>query len=202
MSQTACAMESVREEAQPEQKMWARHQGSTPRVTACPVFSPIAKLAVGRPENEKPAQPLTMLARARAQLAHPQTSRVMSSLANERTVEALRRHMPSSTGRLLEVGSGTGSNLTALALSFRDWHIQPSDIDASLLPKIATAAEQWSNVAAPVCIDAAAPADDWPVEPSFDCILAVNVCHYASPQATRGLVRPRPPFTGPHTRDG
>lgn len=32
MSQTACAMESVREEAQPEQKMWARHQGSTPRV--------------------------------------------------------------------------------------------------------------------------------------------------------------------------
>ena len=172
------------------------------RPAACPVFSPIAKLAVGRPENEKPAQPLTMLARARAQLAHPQTSRVMSSLANERTVEALRRHMPSSTGRLLEVGSGTGSNLTALALSFRDWHIQPSDIDASLLPKIATAAEQWSNVAAPVCIDAAAPADDWPVEPSFDCILAVNVCHYASPQATRGLVRPRPPFTGPHTRDG
>lgn len=53
MSQTACAMESVREEAQPEQKMWARHQGSTPRLT-CPVFSPIAKLAVGRPENEKP----------------------------------------------------------------------------------------------------------------------------------------------------
>lgn len=32
MSQTACAMESVREEAQPEQKMWARHQGSRPRV--------------------------------------------------------------------------------------------------------------------------------------------------------------------------
>ena len=45
MSQTACAMESVREEAQPEQKMWARHQGSTPRVPACPVISPIAKLA-------------------------------------------------------------------------------------------------------------------------------------------------------------
>ena len=138
----------------------------------------------------------------RAQLTHTRTSRGMSSLANERTVEALRRHLPSSTGRLLEVGSGTGSNLTSLALSFRDWHIQPSDMDASLLPKIATAAEQWSNVAAPVRIDAASPADDWPVEPSFDCILAVNVCHYASPQATRGLVRPRPPFTGPHTRDG
>ena len=163
---------------------------------------PHRKTCCGPTGEREAAQPLTMLARARAQLAHPQTSRVMSSLANERTVEALRRHMPSSTGRLLEVGSGTGSNLTALALSFRDWHIQPSDIDASLLPKIATAAEQWSNVAAPVCIDAAAPADDWPVEPSFDCILAVNVCHYASPQATRGLVRPRPPFTGPHTRDG
>ena len=139
-------------------------------------------------------------AQVRAQLAGS-ASRGMSSLANERTVEALRRHLPSSTGRLLEIGSGTGSNLTALALSFRDWHIQPSDIDASLLPKIATAAEQWSNVAAPVHIDAAAPADDWPVEPSFDCIVAVNVCHYASPQATRGLVRPCPPVTGPHTRD-
>ena len=114
--------------------------------------------------------------------------------------QAARRHLPNSTGRLLEVGSGTGSNLTSLALAFRGWHIQPSDIDALLLPKIAAAAEQWSNVAAPVCIDAAAPADDWPVEPSFDAILAVNVCHYASPQATRGLVRPRPPFSEPHTR--
>jgi hypothetical protein len=199
MSQTACAMESVREEAQPEQKMWARHQVVGARVSR---LLPHRKTCCGPTGEREAPQPLTMLARARAQLAHPQTSRVMSSLANERTVEALRRHMPSSTGRLLEVGSGTGSNLTALALSFRDWHIQPSDIDASLLPKIATAAEQWSNVAAPVCIDAAAPADDWPVEPSFDCILAVNVCHYASPQATRGLVRPRPPFTGPHTRDG
>ena len=131
--------------------------------------------------------PLVAL-RARAVLGRS-TSRGMSSLANERAIEAARRHLPNSTGRLLEVGSGTGSNLTSLALAFRGWHIQPSDIDALLLPKIAAAAEQWSNVAAPVCLDAAAPADDWPVEPSFDLILAVNVCHYASPQATRGLVR-------------
>lgn len=33
MSQTACAMESVREEAQPEQKMWARHQVVGARVS-------------------------------------------------------------------------------------------------------------------------------------------------------------------------
>ena len=143
--------------------------------------------------------PLVAL-RARALFARS-TSRGMSSLSNERAIQAARRHLPNSTGRLLEVGSGTGSNLTSLALAFRGWHIQPSDIDALLLPKIAAVAEQWSNVAAPVCLDAAAPADDWPVEPSFDCILAVNVCHYASPQATRGLVRPRPPFTEPHTRD-
>ena len=152
---------------------------------------------VGR--RRRGAMPLFAL-RARAVLARS-TSRGMSSLANERAIQAARRHLPNSTGRLLEVGSGTGSNLTSLALAFRGWHIQPSDIDALLLPKIAAAAEQWSNVAAPVCIDAAAPADDWPVEPSFDAILAVNVCHYASPQATRGLVRPRPPFSAPHTRD-
>jgi hypothetical protein len=37
MSQTACAMESVREEAQPEQKMWARHQVvGAPRVPSSP----------------------------------------------------------------------------------------------------------------------------------------------------------------------
>mmetsp|Transcript_2463 Transcript_2463/g.4783 ORF Transcript_2463/g.4783 Transcript_2463/m.4783 type:complete len:245 (+) Transcript_2463:2-736(+) len=114
--------------------------------------------------------------------------RSMSSIANERTLEALRRHLPSSSsGRLLEVGSGTGANLSAAALAFRNWHIQPSDVDTSLLPKIATAAEQWSNVMAPVLLDAAAPAEDWPVEPPFDCILAVNFCHYAPTQATRGL---------------
>ena len=128
--------------------------------------------------------------------------RGLSSLANERTLEALRRHLPSSSsGRLLEVGSGTGSNLTALALSFQNWHIQPSDVDASMLPKIAAAADKWSNVSAPVLLDAAASADEWPVEAPFDCIVAVNVCHYASAKATQGLVRPRPPATvGPHTR--
>ena len=172
--------------------MLAHHERNNCVQMSVPVYT--LKL-LGR---RRGAMPLVAL-RARALLARS-TSRGMSSLSNERAIQAARRHLPNSTGRLLEVGSGTGSNLTSLALAFRGWHIQPSDIDALLLPKIAAAAEQWSNVAAPVCIDAAAPADDWPVEPSFDCILAVNVCHYASPQATRGLVRPRPPFSEPHTR--
>ena len=174
---------------------------TTSGTTACgmSVFVSVPVYTLKLLGRRRGAMPLVAL-RARALLARS-TSRGMSSLANERAIEAARRHLPNSTGRLLEVGSGTGSNLTSLALAFRGWHIQPSDIDALLLPKIAAAAEQWSNVAAPVCIDAAAPADDWPVEPSFDCILAVNVCHYASPQATRGLVRPRPPFTEPHTHD-
>ena len=163
---------------------------TTSGTTACgmSVFVSVPVYTLKLLGRRRGAMPLVAL-RARALLARS-TSRGMSSLANERAIQAARRHLPSSTGRLLEVGSGTGSNLTSLALAFRGWHIQPSDIDALLLPKIAAAAEQWSNVAAPVCIDAAAPADDWPVEPSFDCILAVNVCHYASPQATRGLVRP------------
>ena len=165
---------------------------TTSGTTACgmSVFVSVPVYTLKLLGRRRGAMPLVAL-RARALLARS-TSRGMSSLANERAIEAARRHLPNSTGRLLEVGSGTGSNLTSLALAFRGWHIQPSDIDALLLPKIAAAAEQWSNVAAPVCIDAAAPADDWPVEPSFDAILAVNVCHYASPQATRGLVRPPP----------
>ena len=165
---------------------------TTSGTTACgmSVFVSVPVYTLKLLGRRRGAMPLVAL-RARALLARS-TSRGMSSLANERAIEAARRHLPSSTGRLLEVGSGTGSNLTSLALAFRGWHIQPSDIDALLLPKIAAAAEQWSNVAAPVCIDAAAPADDWPVEPSFDAILAVNVCHYASPQATRGLVRSPP----------
>ena len=102
----------------------------------------------------------------------------------ERGLGLLQRHLPSS-GRLLEVGSGTGSNLGLAYALGQGWRIHPSDV--KILPQLTAAASRWSNVADPVLLDAAAPAESWLVDPPFDCVLAVNVVHYAPPRATRGL---------------
>jgi SAM-dependent methyltransferase len=108
------------------------------------------------------------------------------ALARLRLVNALQRHLPRS-GRLLEVGSGNGSSLNVLAYNFREWKIQPSEVDTQVLPKLTEAAARWSNVSEPALLDVTAPADSWPVDPPFDCVLAVNVVHYAPPLAMRGL---------------
>ena len=92
--------------------------------------------------------------------------------------------MPSAGGRLLEIGSGTGAHLSAWSAGLPAWEIQPSEADATLLPELASHSEVL-NVSPPVLLDAAST--KWPVDGPFDGVIAVNVCHYSPPQATRGL---------------
>lgn len=86
----------------------------------------------------------------------------------------LRRELP-STGRLLEIASGSGQHAAefAAALPGIDW--QPSDVEAHNLASIRAWA-QSANQRAPVVLDAARSgwATDWPAR---DAVLVVNLLH-------------------------
>jgi len=98
----------------------------------------------------------------------------------------LRRVLP-STGMVLEIASGTGEHAVHFAAALPHLTWQPSDQDEQALRSIAAhrAVSGLPNLLAPLPLDAAGP--DWPVERA-DAIVAINMVHISSWQATQGLM--------------
>lgn len=100
----------------------------------------------------------------------------------------LRPRLPRA-GLLLEVASGTGEHLAALAALTPDLTFQPTDPD----PDARASADAWArhlaagNMRPALPLDAAAP-DTWPVA-AADAILCVNMVHISPWAATLGLMR-------------
>jgi SAM-dependent methyltransferase len=104
-------------------------------------------------------------------------------------VEVLRRTLPSS-GRALEVASGTGQHIVAFAGAFPaiDW--QPSDPDPYARESIAAwvAHAGLGNVRPPIDLDVTS--GEWERGlGSFDAALAINLIHIAPWAACIGLLR-------------
>jgi hypothetical protein len=110
--------------------------------------------------------------------------------ATHRNIHVLRaelaRVLP-ATGTVLEVASGTGQHVCALAEAFPHLRWQPSDADADARASIDawTAHHARDNVAPPLALDARAQA--WPLARA-DAILCVNMAHIAPWAATLGLL--------------
>ncbi|PBN43146.1 DUF938 domain-containing protein [Sphingobium sp. D43FB] len=108
-----------------------------------------------------------------------------ATLRNRDAILAVLRAALPSTGRVLEVASGSGEHAVhfAAALPALDW--QPSDPDPAALASI----EAWRaeaglpNLRAPILLDAAA---DWPIDRA-DAILCINMTHISPWDATVGL---------------
>jgi SAM-dependent methyltransferase len=100
--------------------------------------------------------------------------------------EALARFLPRS-GRVLEIGSGTGEHAVLLAARFPGLEWQPSDPDPEARASIrAWAAEaRLPNLLAPLDYDLRAPA--WTRRPA-DAVLCVNVLHVAPPACAGRLL--------------
>lgn len=99
------------------------------------------------------------------------------SAAAERNREpilgVLRRHLPES-GRLLEIGSGTGQHAVHFAAAFAQLQWQPSDLPAQHAGIRAWIAEaRLSNLCDPVALDVRG---DWPAGP-FDAVFTANTLH-------------------------
>ncbi|GEO18346.1 DUF938 domain-containing protein [Microvirga aerophila] len=98
----------------------------------------------------------------------------------------LRRVLP-QTGTVLEVASGTGEHAVHFAAALPHLTWQPTDYNEQALNSIAAhrAASRLSNLLAPFVLDVSAP--QWPVDHA-DAIVAINMVHISSWQATQGLI--------------
>ena len=107
-----------------------------------------------------------------------------------KVLRLLQRTLPTrdtvSKGYVLEVGSGDGSKCASWASALPEWDFQPSEYDPDALPKILQHCMRVHNMRAPVRLDAAS--SEWPVETDIDAVCAVNLCHVARPEVSRGLL--------------
>ncbi|HET8538767.1 MAG TPA: DUF938 domain-containing protein [Anaeromyxobacter sp.] len=100
---------------------------------------------------------------------------------------ALRRVLP-PTGRVLELGSGTGEHAVFLAAAFPALEWQPSDPD----PEARASTAAWSsearlpNLLPPLAYDLRTEA--WHRRPAV-AVLCVNVLHVAPPECAEALCR-------------
>ena len=106
-------------------------------------------------------------------------------------LEALRKHLPQQGQlRLLEIASGPGEHAAHWAAELgAGCAVQPTECDEGALDSIRSYCERLPNVAPPLVLNAASEAWPAPVEAAaWDCVVAVNLCHIAPFEATRGLV--------------
>ncbi len=107
--------------------------------------------------------------------------------------DGLRPWLAGRRGSVLEIGSGTGQHIAALAADFPALRWVPSDILPDHMASIAAwrSAAGLPNLAPPARVDAAA---DWAAAPEavalgpLAAVLAVNVIHIAPWAAARGIV--------------
>lgn len=130
----------------------------------------------------------------------PSASARRSAPAASRNVapigDVLADWLPPS-GLVLEVASGTGEHGLAFARRFPALDWQPSDPDPLALASIAAwRSEAPPNLRAPVALDAAAAAADWPVVRA-DAVLNLNMVHISPWAAALGLLDGAARLLGP-----
>lgn len=110
----------------------------------------------------------------------------------EPILRVLRKHLP-STGRVLEVASGTGQHVSHFARALPGLEFQPTDLTPDLFPSIAAHCAGLHNVCRPVVLDATWPPGQWcdvlgTGPGSFDAVVVANMTHISPWEATEGLV--------------
>jgi SAM-dependent methyltransferase len=103
-------------------------------------------------------------------------------------LEVLQRVLPATSGRLLEVASGSGQHAAFLAAALPTWTWQPSDIDPENLASIAAHRELVGlpNLLAPRVLDVRQ--SNWETE-TVDAVFNANMIHIAPWECCEGLLR-------------
>lgn len=98
--------------------------------------------------------------------------------------DALATRLP-SRANILELGSGTGTHAAYMTQHSPGWTWQPSDRDVSALKHLA-----GPNIRPPLALDVTRR--PWPVQGTFDAILAVNVLHVAPEAVAEAIFEQAP----------
>lgn len=109
-----------------------------------------------------------------------------ATLRNREAIVAVLADWLPPAGRVLEVASGSGEHVVHFAAAFPHLRWQPSDPDPDALTSIAAWRSEagLTNIAPPLCLDAAA--NDWPIGDA-DALLCINMVHISPWEATLGL---------------
>ena len=105
---------------------------------------------------------------------------------NRDAISAVLADLLPTSGKVLEIASGTGEHIVHFAAAFPHLTWQPSDYDEAGLASIAAWAGEsgLSNILPPLHLDVMAA--DWPLA-SADVALCINMIHIAPWAATSGL---------------
>jgi SAM-dependent methyltransferase len=119
-----------------------------------------------------------------ARLFSPSAARNASAI-----VDAFSRFLPEQ-GRAIEIGSGTGEHVVALAKARPGIVWRPSDPDEVSRASIAAwiAHESLANVLPPLPIDAAAPVWGVDADAPFEVLVSINMIHIAPWAAAEGVL--------------
>ena len=114
--------------------------------------------------------------------------RAPSAQRNRDAILAVLTDVLPSSGRVLEIASGSGEHAVHFAHALPGLTFQPSDPSPDAVASIAAwmAESGLGNILPPLVIDATAA--DWPVA-SADAILCINMIHIAPWAAAEGLFR-------------
>ncbi len=114
-----------------------------------------------------------------------------SAQRNEAPILDVLRDVLPTTGRALEIGSGTGQHIAAFARAFPAIAWLPSEPHPESLASIAgwVAETGLDNLAAPLTLDVTAP--DWPaaLDGPRDAIVCINVLHITPWTVAEGLMQ-------------
>jgi hypothetical protein len=111
-----------------------------------------------------------------------------AALRNREPIVAVLRDILPSSGKVIEIASGSGEHVVHFAKTFGSLLWQPSDPSAEARTSIAawSADERLPNILAPLELDAVAV--DWSVDRA-DAMIAINMVHISPWPATLGLLR-------------
>lgn len=112
-----------------------------------------------------------------------------SAARNAEAIVTLAKDRAPNAGRALEIASGTGQHVVALASALPGLHWQPSDIDAERRVSIDAHVTDagLANVAQAIALDATTPG--WSAQHAKqDFILLVNLLHLISTAEARVLI--------------
>lgn len=124
-----------------------------------------------------------ILASSSGRLASPAADRNADAI-----LRVLKSHLPAQ-GRVLEIASGSGQHAAAFASALPGIEWTPSDPS----PEARASIQAWSDAAnlptlqAPLTLDAA-DASTWPVDPTFDAVVCINMIHISPWSASEGLM--------------
>lgn len=106
-------------------------------------------------------------------------------------LDVLKQYLNPTSGKVLEISSGTGQHIAHFAENFPKLVFQPSEYDNSLFKSIKTYADNvpTKNIKPPIKIDVTTDYRQWNCGNNYDCLININMLHITPFSCSIGLFK-------------